>query len=108
MGVIMERIYYGQMVSPKASWEMLEMLKDCQARTKIPGRLKPDVVVAHKIGGSNRVQGDVGIVLLPSGPLVISAFALANDIKTGAGVQLIAELSRMAVEAFSPESVERK
>jgi len=105
MGTIMERIYYGQMVSPKASWEMLEMLKMCDQRTKIPGRLKADVVVAHKIGGSNRIQGDVGIALLPSGPMVICMLTRHNDYRGGNGVQTIAELSRMAVEAFSPESV---
>ncbi|MDP6065604.1 MAG: serine hydrolase, partial [SAR202 cluster bacterium] len=51
MGRIMERIYYGQIVSPKASHEMLEMLKGCASRTKIPRDLNPDVIVAHKIGG---------------------------------------------------------
>ncbi|MBM3934560.1 MAG: serine hydrolase [SAR202 cluster bacterium] len=106
MGVLLERTYYGQVVSPQASWGMMEMLKDCQSRTKIPGRLKPDVVVAHKIGGSNRIQGDVGIVLLPTGPLVVSVLTLAKEPEhSKQAVELIAELSRMAVGAFSPESI---
>ena len=109
MGVMLERIYYGQAVSPQASWEMLDMLKDCQARTKIPRDLKPDVVVAHKIGGSNRIQGDVGIVLLPTGPLVVSAITLARQKDNSKSAQeLIATLSRLAAETFSPESVVRK
>ena len=106
MGTILERIYYGQIVSRMASHEMLEMLKGCDSRTKIPRDLKPDVVVAHKIGGSNRIQGDVGIALLPSGPLVISILTLANEGGGAQGMDLIAGISRMAVEAFSLGSVE--
>jgi beta-lactamase class A len=104
MGVIMERIHLGEIVSAKASAAMLEMLKRCNQRTKIPCHVDPKVEVAHKIGGSNRIQADAGIVFLPTGPLVISAFTL-GDVDGSAGVKTIADMSRVVVAAISPESV---
>ncbi len=108
MGIIMERIYYGQIVSPRASFGMMEMLKSCQSRNKIPRDLDPGIEVAHKIGGSNRIQGDVGIALLPTGPLVICVLTLARAPESSPGVNAIAEISRLAVEALSPDSVAKR
>lgn len=104
MGSILKQLYAGQIVSPQASAAMIEMLKLCTDRRMIPRDLKPDIPIAHKIGSSGRIKGDVGLVFLPTGPLVVSAFALAS----GDGVrgdEAIAEIARLAVETFSPESI---
>ena len=104
MAVILKRLYYGQMVSSGASAAMLEMLKEGRDRRMIRRDLDPQLVIAHKYGSSGRIKGDVGIVYLPAGPLIISAFALASD-DDARGDEAIAEISRLAVQAFSPESV---
>ena len=104
MGMIFERVFYGQVVSPNASFQMLEMLKSCDQRHKIPRYLKRDVIVAHQTGGSNRVQGDVGVVFLPTGPMIISLLTLANT-QSMAGVEAMGQISQLAIKAFSPESV---
>lgn len=104
MGRILEQLHAGQIVSPDASAAMIELLKGCRSNNKIPRYLDTGITVAHKIGGSNRIQGDVGIVYLPTGPLVVSVVTLADELDVRGG-DTIAELSKMAVGALSPESV---
>ena len=104
MGSILKQLHAGQVVSPQASAAMIEMLKLCNDRRMIPRDLKPDIPIAHKIGSSGRIKGDVGLVFLPTGTLVVSAFALASSDGVR-GDAAIAEITRLAVEAFSPESI---
>ena len=104
MGIILKQLHAGQVVSPQASAAMIEMLKLCNDRRMIARDLNRDIPIGHKIGSSGRIKGDVGLIFLPTGPLVVSAFALAS----GDGVrgdEAIAEISRLAVEVFSPESI---
>ena len=104
MGNILKQLHAGQVVSPQSSAAMVNMLKLCNDRRMIPRDLKPDISTAHKIGSSGRIKGDVGLVFLPTGPLVVSAFALASD-DSVRGDEAIAGITRLAVEAFSPESI---
>lgn len=104
MAAILKRMYHGQIVNPDASVAMLEMLKGCRDRRMIPRNLDPNLPIAHKYGSSGRIKGDVGIVFLPTGPLILSAFALAAD-DNSHGDRAIAEISRLSVEAISPESI---
>ncbi len=104
MGSLLKQLHAGQVVSPQASAAMIEMLKLCNDRRMIPRDLKPDISIAHKIGSSGRIKGDVGLVFLPTGPFIVSAFALASDDGVR-GDEAIAEITRLAVEAFSPESI---
>ena len=104
MAAILKRLYHGQIVSPGASATMLDMLKGCRDRRMIPRDLDPTLSIAHKYGSSGRIKGDVGIVFLPTGPLILSAFTLAAE-DNSHGDRVIAEISRLAVEAFSPVSI---
>lgn len=104
MGSILKQLHAGQVVSSQASTAMIEMLKLCNDRRMIPRDLNRDIPIGHKIGSSGRIKGDVGLIFLPTGPLVVSAFALASS--DGArGDEAIAEITRLAVETFSPESI---
>ena len=106
MATILKQLHQGRIVSPSASATMIEMLKLCRDRRMIPRFVVPEIQIAHKIGSSGRIKGDVGIVFLPTGPLVVSAFALAGE--DGAdGAEAIARISRLAVEALAPESIDR-
>ena len=107
MGRILKGLHHGQIVSPQASAAMLDMLKRCNDRRMIPRDLVPDIPIAHKIGSSGRIKGDVGLIYLPTGPLVISAFALASE-EGVRGDEAIAQISRLAVEALSPASIAGK
>ena len=104
MGAILKQLYHGQIVSRQASAAIIELLKTGKDRRMIPRDLDADISIAHKYGSSGRIKGDVGIVFLPTGPLIISAFALASEDNIR-GDSAIAEISRLAVEAFSPDSI---
>ena len=102
MGSLMKRMYEGTLVSSEASFEMLEMMKNARELRMIRRDLPREVVVAQKSGSSGRIKGNVGIVYLPSGPMVVSAFATAgsNDVR---GDEAIAEVCQLAYAAFCPE-----
>ena len=102
MGSIMKRMYEGALVSPEASSEMLEMMKNARDDRMIRRRLPREIIVAQKSGSSGRIKGNVGIVYLPSGPMIVSAFATANSNDVRAD-EAIAEVCRLAYAAFCPE-----
>ena len=105
MGRIMKRLYNGTLVSSDASLQMLEMMKNARDLRMIRRDLPRDIVVAQKSGSSGRIKGNVGIVYLPSGPMIVSAFATANSNDVRAD-EAIAEVCRLAYAAFCPEVLE--
>lgn len=70
-GIILEKIYRGELVSAEASAQMLELLKGQQRRFKIPRDLPAGVVVANKTGETSTAQNDVGIVYSEKGDYII-------------------------------------
>ena len=106
MGHLLVRLCRGEIIDVDASAGMVEMLGLAASRQMIPRYLDPSVDIAHKFGSSSRIKADVGIVYLPSGPLVISAFALAAGEADGAAA--IAELTRQTVGALAPTSLKEK
>lgn len=70
IGLLLKRLYHGQVVSPKASEQMLNILKNQRLNAKIPPLLPPKTVVAHKTGEDSGITHDVGIVYAPQ-PFVV-------------------------------------
>ena len=105
MAKIMKLMHKGTLVSSEASSEMLEMMKNARELRMIRRNLPREIVVAQKSGSSGRIKGNVGIVYLPSGPMIVSAFATANSNDVRAD-EPIAEVCRLAYSAFSPEVLE--
>jgi beta-lactamase class A len=104
MGAILKQLHQGSIVTPAASAAMIELLKTCQDRRMLAHPVARGISIAHKSGSSGRIKGDVGIIFLPTGPLIVSAFALAADSDVNGG-EAIAQISRLAVEACSPASI---
>ena len=105
MAHIMKRLHDGTLVSSDASLQMLDMMKNARDLRMIRRDLPRDIVVAQKSGSSGRIKGNVGVVYLPSGPMIASAFATANSNDVRAD-QAIAEVCRLAYAAFCPEILE--
>jgi len=78
MGVLLERLQRGELAGPDFTEQMIDILKSCAKRDMVPGPLTADILVAHKTGGSRRIANDAGIVYLPSGPMVVAGFSLAD------------------------------
>ena len=104
MADMLRKMHRGEVFGKAASEGMIDMLKLCRDQRMIRKHLKPETVVAHKSGSSGVIKGNVGIVYLPTGPLIVSAFALANAPKVDGGAA-IGEVTRLAVKALSPDSL---
>ena len=106
IATLCKRIQERQVVSRKACDAMMELLVSCTDRSMIPLHLNwRELRIAHKVGFSTRIKADTGIVCLPTGPLAIAGMTLVEDGHDDPGKETIAELARLAVEAFSPDSV---
>ena len=104
MGILLEKLYRGELASPERTNEMIDLMKTCRDKRMIPAHLRRNIVIAHKYGSSGRIKGDVGIVYLPTGPMIIAGFALADgDGKFPEGV--IADMTRAAVGTVAPEAI---
>ncbi len=70
MGMLLEKLYRGEIVSKEASAQMLDILKDQRLNGKLPFFLHTmGVPVAHKTGEDDGITHDVGI-LYTKEPLV--------------------------------------
>ena len=106
LGRIMEMLYRGEIVSPDASQQMLEMMKVVANPNRIRQYLKPEIEAARKTGGSGRIKADTGIVYLPSGPVAIGALATTDTREESEqGMEAIGSICRLAYLTLSPESV---
>ena len=103
---IMEKIHEGQMISPTASAQMIEMMKVPKRQNRIRQYLKPNIETARKTGGSGRIKADAGIVYLPTGPMFAAALATSDHPEDGTkGMEAIGLITGMACRVVSPESV---
>lgn len=90
-GVILEKIYKKQCVSPKYSEEMLDLLLHQTRRWKIPAGLPAGVKCANKTGENSQCQNDVAIVYGKKTDYVVCIFAETGN--EYCGVNGIKELS---------------
>jgi beta-lactamase class A len=100
MVLLLEKIERGQVVSPAASREMIEILKRQQYKEGI-GRRTGDLEVASKSGALDHLRSDVGIVYSPGGRIAIAI--TVDDMpridysQDNVGNVLIAELTKILV-----------
>lgn len=62
MGRLLEKLYWGKVVSPAASHEMLNILKKQRLNGKIPFFFSSATPIAHKTGEDTGITHDVGII----------------------------------------------
>jgi len=95
LGNILAALARGEVVSPEASREMVEVMSRQQFKTKIPANLPEGVRVAHKTGSITGISHDAGIVF-PEGfsPFVLVILTRGFDDQTVADA-LAARISRI-------------
>lgn len=99
MGMLLEMMYRGELISEKASAEMIEILKNQKLNGKMPFYLKPrGIVSAHKTGEDTGITHDVGIVFSRK-PFVMCM--LSNQTEVPAYERLIQEIARDLAEINS-------
>ncbi len=65
IGMLLEKMYCGTLVSESASQEMLHILQNQRLNGKMPFYFKGQVKIAHKTGEDSGITHDVGIVYAP-------------------------------------------
>ena len=82
-GLILERIYRRNLVSPSACEQMLEILKNQQDGSLIPWFIDgdmPEHTIAHKTGGLDHVVHDAALVDVPEEPYILCFFGSGVDV----------------------------
>lgn len=90
VGLLLEKLYYGQLVSPAADAEMLSILQDQRLNHKIPFYLD-QYEIAHKTGEDDGTSHDAAIVYAPQ-PFVLCLFS--NDTDVPAFERLMQDVAR--------------
>ena len=99
IGLLLERMYNGTLVSPEASAQMLEILRNQKLNGKMPFFLKPrGVACAHKTGEDDGITHDVGVVYAKK-PFVLCM--LSEETEVPAFERLIQEIARELADTNS-------
>ncbi|HLJ47011.1 MAG TPA: serine hydrolase [Bryobacteraceae bacterium] len=103
MVMLLEKLERGEMVSPEASKQMIEVLKRQQDSDCIRRRLS-DLTVANKTGALDRLRSDVGIVYSKRGRIAMAItcdnLKETNYTPDNAGALMIADLAKILVEGI--------
>lgn len=98
-GLLLERIYKGQCVSPEASEKFLNLLLDQTHVGKIPAGLPEGTKCANKTGDTDEVQHDGAIVYSPNGVYILCVMSSG----CGSAISNIQTVSKTVYEYFNPE-----
>jgi beta-lactamase class A len=103
-----EAIHRKEVVSQKASEEMLLHLRACEDRDKFPRLLPPEVKVAFKTGSLADTRTAAGILEWPAGPVALCVLSFDNEDKRwvpdNAGNRLCADVARAVYDHFNEAS----
>ena len=99
-----EAVYRKQILCPAACDEMLEHLRACEDRDKLPRLLPPGTKVAFKTGSLADTRTAAGIIECPRGPVAVCVMSYDNEDKRwvpdNAGNRLCAEIARAVYDHF--------
>ena len=99
-GMLLEQMYCGTLISPRASAKMLDIMKNQQLNHKIPYYIEPmehAPQIAHKTGEDDGITHDVGIIFAEQ-PFVICF--LGNHTVVTEFERVMGEISRKLVECY--------
>lgn len=100
VGLILDKLYRGEIVSIEASEQILDMLAKSQMNNRIPALLPEGTKVAHKTGELAGVRNDAGVVFLESHPYII--VIMSKNLKgEDDGVENLAQISKIVYDYYA-------
>jgi beta-lactamase class A len=96
--MMLEKMYRGEIVSKKASDDMLSILRKSK-EGPIRAGIQADINVANKEGDVEGVRCDVGIVYLPKSPYVLCVMTKLL-VRDSDGPRIITDISRLTYQYF--------
>lgn len=100
IGLLLLRIYRGQLLSREASLECLELLKKQKMKDRIPAKLPANLVIAHKTGLERRICHDAGIVFTDKGNFIICVLTRHRYKTARFAKEFIARVARDVYDYF--------
>jgi beta-lactamase class A len=101
---LLEMLEAGKIVNATACDDMLDHLRACQDKNRIPKLLPPGTKVAHKTGSVGSVRTAAGIIEAPSGPIALCVLTRNNEDQRwtdeNAAEQLTARIARTVYDHF--------
>lgn len=98
IGTLLEKMYFGELISPESSLEMLRILKNQRLNGKIPFFIHGKIEVAHKTGEDDGITHDVGIVYA-SQPFVVCF--CGNDVEVPVFERLMQDITVSLIQMQS-------
>ena len=98
IAVYFERLADGDIVSPLASQEILELLAESRIDDRLPAKLPPGTIVAHKTGNLDGVVHDAGLIYTENGAIVVAL--LSQEVGYEQAVADFSSLSRMIYDVL--------
>jgi len=95
IGIFLNKLYGGKLVSVKSRDELLEYLTDTNFEDWLVNGVPQGVVVAHKFGRETHVINDAGLVMVPNPYVVV---IMSDGIVESEADEAIVELSRFIYE----------
>lgn len=100
MARLFQLLLAGQVVSPAASQEMLDLMAGQLINDRFPARLPAGTRVDHKTGNLDGLLHDAGVIYTPGGPVVV--VVMADQIQSHyAVVQLMQTIALLAYELYA-------
>jgi len=106
MGILLEKIYRGELVSGESSVKMINIMKHQLHRNRIPRYLPSDIEVANKTGLMRDVVHDAGIIFSPAGDYIL--VVLTRDLPSRKGARVIGEVSYAVYNAHMEGAKNRR
>ena len=103
MAFVIKKLYRRQLIRPDVSEKCIDLLKRQRIRDRIPAKLPPGTVVAHKTGLERGVCHDAGVVFTKQGDILICVLTKG---KSKSGSQPAKRfIARMALHAYEYASL---
>ncbi len=99
-GLILEKIYKKQVVTPEASEDFLNLMLNQQRTQKIPAGLPEGIKCANKTGETDSTQHDAAIIYSPNTTYIL----VVMSTNCGAAIGNIQNISKVTYDYFNPES----
>ncbi len=96
LSLLLEKIYQGKLLNKNVSQECLNILKKQKMRDRIPARLPPLILIAHKTGLERNICHDAGIVFTDKGDFLICALTRHKNKTSKIAKDFIADIALKA------------
>lgn len=103
LSLLLEKIYQGKLLNKDVSRECLNILKKQKMRDRIPARLPPSTIIAHKTGLERNICHDAGIVFTGKGDFLICALTKHKNKTSKIAKDFIADIALKAYNYITKE-----